>query len=212
MPVTANISAEDISQRTQYAKGGIGKWYWDKRDDAILTQVAGAATILDAGCGEGITTEKIIARFPEAKVTGVDVDPRNVKICEQYDLPVKECSLYNLPFENNSFDVCLLIEVIEHLCEPEKALMELTRVAKPGGKIIVVFPIDWTMWLARIACLRWKEAKFDPLHLRQWSFRTLNIAMTATEIAPIYKKYLPFFPLTLHGLMVGEKAKCHNTK
>lgn len=83
--------------------------------------------------------------------------------------------------------------------------MELARVTKTGGKVIVVFPVDWTMWLARVACLRWKEAKFDPLHLRQWNFKILASSLVAIGLTPIYMKHLPFFPLMLHGLMVGKK-------
>ena len=205
MPVTAKKDTNDVSQRDQYVKGGIGAKYWDMRDAAILSHIRGQ-DILDAGCGEGITFERVIKAFPDAIVHGLDVDPENIRICKQHGLNVTEGSLYDLPFADNSFDTSLLIEVIEHLESPDTALKELSRVTKPGGRVIVVFPVDWGMWLARMLCLRWNEARFDPGHLRQWNFRELSAALVCAGFVCLSQKSLPLpFPLQLHGLMVAVK-------
>jgi len=58
---------------------------------------------------------------------------------------------------------------IEHLEEPERAVSELARVTAEGGIIIVVYPVDWAMYMARMICGRFREASFDPGHLRQWN-------------------------------------------
>jgi len=66
MPVNyncANNCKEKLYQREQYQKGGITKLYWDYRDRVIVEQIRGNH-ILDIGCGEGITLEKIIRDFP----------------------------------------------------------------------------------------------------------------------------------------------------
>ncbi len=204
MPVTAR-GMDDVSQRDQYAKGGIGVRYWDMRDAAIISHIHGK-NILDAGCGEGITLERVKNAFPEASVLGVDVDPENIRICDEHGLNAVKGSLYDLPFADNSFDTSLFIEVIEHLESPEAAVEELCRVTKPGGRLIIVFPVDWAWWLARVICLRWKEARFDPGHLRQWNFheltRLLNVA--GGGAVPIVKQSLPLpFPCRLHGLVVA---------
>lgn len=54
MPVTGGQRAIEASQRLQYEKGGIGKRYWDLRDEAAIDLLRGRR-FLDAGCGEGIT-------------------------------------------------------------------------------------------------------------------------------------------------------------
>lgn len=52
---------------------------------------------------------------------------------------------HNLPFEDNTFDVVLCTEVLEHLHTPEKAAAEMIRVLKPGGKLVLttrfMFPV-----------------------------------------------------------------------
>jgi len=64
MPVTAGTHETDISQRDQYRKGGVGRMYWDYRDSRAFKQLAGPR-ILDAGCGEGVTMEKLAKLHPE---------------------------------------------------------------------------------------------------------------------------------------------------
>ena len=52
---------------------------------------------------------------------------------------------HNLPFENESFDMILCSEVLEHLIDPKKAISEMNRVLKFGGKLVLttrfIFPI-----------------------------------------------------------------------
>lgn len=205
MPVTAGKRPDELSQRNQYAKGGIGKYYWDLRDSAVLRYINGPR-ILDAGCGEGITLGKIIAAFPGMTVQGVDIDERNIEICRTFGMPVQKDDLTSLSFDTGSFDTCVFTEVIEHLEEPEKALAELARVLRPGGRIIIVYPVDWAMWLARIICFKFNEARFDPAHLRQWTAATLAAILPQCGLTKLKSFGTPLpWPFMLHGVMVAQK-------
>jgi len=205
MPVTAGHREEEISQRDQYAKGGVGGAYWDYRDNSALAYLKGTK-ILDAGCGEGITLGRIVRGWPDVEAQGIDLDPKNLEICREHGLPVREGSVCELPFEDATFDTCLLIEVIEHLDTPEKAVAELARVTRPGGRVLVLYPVDWAMFMARVACLRFREASFDPGHVRQWSARALKRLMRECGLRPVATRSLPFWPpFMLHGLVVGER-------
>jgi ubiquinone/menaquinone biosynthesis C-methylase UbiE len=206
MPVTAGKTEKDISQRKQYAKGGLGRRYWDLRDRAALQYLRGES-MLDAGCGEGITLEKIMTTFPQARVEGLDSDPENIAICRTHNLPAVQGSLYNLPYPNEDFDSCLLMEVIEHLDDPQKAIKELARVMRPKGRLVIVFPKDKAMLMARIACLRFREAMFDPGHVRQWNIRDVSKLLSECALTMETARHLPCpFPFSLHGLVVGRKT------
>jgi len=207
MPVDTGLSKEGmIYQREQYAKGGIGVRYWDYRDRAAFRHLVGN-DILDAGCGEGITLEKLVGQFSAARVVGIDTEPENLEICRKHQLPVQEGSVYALPFAEASFDTVLFSEVIEHLDEPERALGEIARVLRPGGRIIVIFPNDRMFMLARLMMGMVREAFYDPGHVRQWTPRQMRKALRAAGFAPVASRNIPFglWPICLHHVAVGVK-------
>ena len=70
---------------------------------------------------------------------------------------------YHLPFADGSFEVVLLIAVLEHTSEPWRILAEARRVLRPGGRVIMVVPNDITMSAGRL--LLWKFPIRYPDHL-----------------------------------------------
>jgi ubiquinone/menaquinone biosynthesis C-methylase UbiE len=81
-------------------------------------------------------------------VTGLDVEPRALEVARK-NIPgatFVEASVFEMPFQDASFDVVTLFEVIEHLptgTEPE-ALSEVARVLRPGGHLVLSTP-SWTL-------------------------------------------------------------------
>jgi len=209
MPVDTGLNKEGmIYQREQYAKGGLGVRYWDYRDSSAFRYVIGT-DILDAGCGEGITLEKLTRLFPERRVLGIDTEPENLEICRRHQLPVQEGSVYSLPFADASFDTVLLSEVIEHLDTPAKALSEIHRVLRPGGRAIIIFPNDRTFMLARLAMGMFLEAFYDPGHVMQWTPAKIRLALKKAGFTTVTGNNLPFFfwQLSLHHLAVADKEQ-----
>ena len=95
-----------------------------------------AASVLDVGCGEGIGTTRMAGVLPQARVVGLDVaDPG---LLEEWKTRAHERiefvagSAYDLPFDDDSFDLVSAIEVFEHLERPERALTEMARVSRRG--------------------------------------------------------------------------------
>jgi SAM-dependent methyltransferase len=90
MPVNYEQSnGEDVLyQRDQYKKGGLTRLYWDYRDKIILENIpSDAKFIVDAGCGEGITLEKIFRFYPDRKISGIDISPRISQFASSMDYP-----------------------------------------------------------------------------------------------------------------------------
>ncbi len=85
-----------------------------------LSYIGPEKNILDVGCGEGITLEKILRRFPDRNVLGIDYEEDKVRVCRKHHLPAHQGSAYALELEDQSWDCCLLLEVIEHLRNPRR--------------------------------------------------------------------------------------------
>lgn len=197
----------ELLQREQYAKGGIGRWYWDLRDDRILSCIGPEKDILDLGCGEGITLEKILRRFPERNILGMDYAEEKVRICREHQLPARLGSAYALDLGDHSWDCCLLLEVIEHLEEPEKALREVHRVLRKGGLFLLIFPHDWLFKAARLGFLKFKEAFAPSGHVKQWTPGEMRRTLQGVGFEVQAEVCMPFsfWWCSLHCLIVARK-------
>ena len=102
-------------------------------------------TVLDAGCGTGWFSEKAINKG--ANVFSLDIGYNLLKIvqrkCKSYLI---NGSLINLPIADNSFDIVICTEAIEHTTNPEFAFKELCRVLKRNGILIITVPNKFWHW------------------------------------------------------------------
>lgn len=208
MPVDLNLQKEGmIYQREQYRKGGIGRWYWDYRDRAILKLVGDKKIIADIGCGEGMLLEKMIRKFPAAKVFGIDPSPENRRICKERGLEVYNGSVYNLELDDASVDCILFVEVVEHLKDEGLAMKEIRRVLKKDGALVLLFPHDSIFKLTRILTFKFREAFYDAGHVKQWTPEAMEKLLDSSGFEIIFKKNLPFYlwMTSLHCLLVAKK-------
>jgi ubiquinone/menaquinone biosynthesis C-methylase UbiE len=100
------------------------------------------STILDAGCGPGIVAHEVAKRG--YKVLGMDYSHNMVErarsVCnsdENLDIEFLQGDIESMPFEDSSFDMILCLGVITYLESEEKALVELSRVLRPHGILIL---------------------------------------------------------------------------
>ncbi|EPS38077.1 hypothetical protein H072_8203 [Dactylellina haptotyla CBS 200.50] len=104
-------------------------------------QPSAAVAVLDAGCGPGTLTCDLAERLPNAQVTGIDyvlLDTAAPLAASKglKNVTFQQADIFNLPFEDNSFDIIHLHQVLQHLPTPPiAAIKELLRVCKPGGII-----------------------------------------------------------------------------
>jgi 2-polyprenyl-3-methyl-5-hydroxy-6-metoxy-1,4-benzoquinol methylase len=196
-----------LLQRDQYAKGGIGRWYWDYRDRRTLSFIEEEKTILDVGCGEGITLERMVKKFPNRIIQGIDDSAEKVQICQNLGLPARLGNVYELAFNTESFDCCLLLEVIEHLQDPSRAFAEIRRVLKKGGLLLLIFPNDVLFKAARLCFFKFAEAFAPSGHVRQWIPGAMERALDENGFEVQEKLCLPFgfWWISLHCLVVARK-------
>jgi arsenite methyltransferase len=104
--------------------------------------------ILDVGCGPGFYCAELLAEVGESgSVTGVDSSPAMLALaarrCASHDnVELLEGEAVDLPVRDESFDAALSVQVIEYVPDVEKALAELRRVLRPGGRVLI-WDIDW---------------------------------------------------------------------
>ena len=99
--------------------------------------VAGVS-VLDVGCGKGAFSRRLMSAG--AKVSGIDITDEFVEVAAR-NVPAAEfkaASATDIPFESGSFDLVFCFEVLEHVPDTEKAIAEMVRVLKPGGRILII--------------------------------------------------------------------------
>ena len=109
--------------------------------------------MLDVGCGEGRHIFGIMQEHPEMKCIGLDMDNDSLHKAEEgyeYFKSISNVgaeflkgSAYSLPFLDNSLDLIVCSEVLEHLHQYNDAVKEIHRVLKPGGKFYASVPASW---------------------------------------------------------------------
>jgi SAM-dependent methyltransferase len=90
--------------------------------------------VLEVGCGEGVVLATLAARLPGTRFDGLELDETALRQARAR-CPVATLvrgDACELPFEDQSFDLVVCLEVLEHLPEPVRALRELRRVARGG--------------------------------------------------------------------------------
>jgi len=93
--------------------------------------------VLDAGCGKGRFARVLLDRHPTAEIWGLDISEEMLKHVPA-GIHTRAGSMTALPFEDASFDAAYATESLEHAVEIGRAVAELCRVVKPGGRIVII--------------------------------------------------------------------------
>lgn len=131
-------------------------------------------TYHEIGCGEAFSTIRIIEMIPQSStLTASDIEDKNI-IAAQKRLSkvsfLKE-NVYELPYADKEIDTVFLLEVLEHLDYPEKALQEILRVTKNEAVISVQREPIWRMMnMARGKYI--SDLGNTPGHFQHWSQRS----------------------------------------
>lgn len=111
--------------------------------------------ILDIGCASGWLLNEIVTRFTSMQGIGVDVykDAIDYGNAKYPHLKLQVADGHSLPFPDNSVNIIVCSEVLEHVLSPQTVLSEMKRVLKPDGYAIIemdsgnaLFKIVWYWW------------------------------------------------------------------
>src|SRR5688572_26216385 len=117
-----------------------------------LLSVHEGEKVLDVGCGTGGAVRALARQVGNSGVVvGVDYSATMInealKRSAGLDLPVeyRKADAHSLPFDDNAFDACFSLRSFEILDDPRRALGEMVRVIRSGGRIFINGP-DIDMW------------------------------------------------------------------
>lgn len=107
--------------------------------------------VLEVGCGDGDLAIELASR--DAHVTGVDRSERMIAAARERaaakgDTRFQVASAEALPFDNDAFDVVLAVTVLCFVADATAAMNEMTRILKPGGRLIIGELGRYSSWAA----------------------------------------------------------------
>ncbi|MBN3507398.1 class I SAM-dependent methyltransferase [Mycolicibacterium nivoides] len=137
--------------------------YWFRRHEVVYQRLAGRCVdreVLEAGCGEGYGADLIadVAR----RVVALDYDEATVAhVRARYPrVDIRHGNLAELPLADESVDVVVNFQVIEHLWDQGQFVSECFRVLRPGGVFLVSTP-------NRITFSPGRDTPLNPFHTRE---------------------------------------------
>ncbi|HKR48524.1 MAG TPA: methyltransferase domain-containing protein [Pseudonocardiaceae bacterium] len=104
--------------------------------------------VLDIGCGPGILAKEMAREVgPTGEVCGIDVSESMLALAEQRcgsedRVTLRPGRAESIPFGNEEFDATIAVQVYEYVPDVERALAELFRVLRPGGRAVIL-DTDW---------------------------------------------------------------------
>lgn len=170
--------------------------------------------ILELGTGAGETMIEIKKRGHQ--IEGIDIFPNKELLEKGYKI-IKHDLNKGLPYKNNSFDIIIALEVLEHLYNPFEMMKEIKRVLKPNGYAIISMPNSASVF-SRIGQLY--EKRRDVLdiywHHFQPSITSINhLVKTQLQIEDTiyiasFRRLRIFNPIIKFLVKLNKNAFCGN--
>jgi len=189
----ARYRAHHRGEKQEFVFGG------DERGALIASLVGGPGLrVLDLGCRTGALTQYYASGND---VTGVDVDSDALERAqERLGIETHWVDAEDaLPFEDGSFDVVVMGEVLEHLADPVAAVANVRRVLRPGGRFVGSVPNAFRL-KNRLRFLRGLPPEHDPTHLQLFSpaklrallseFEDVRISYAIGRFTPLHRRLL----------------------
>lgn len=143
----------------------------------VAARLPAGSSVIDVGCYTGGLARELIARG--YAVLGIEKDPEAVRIAQAHGVPVLCGDIEDpawLAGLDRTSDTILLLDVLEHLRDPDTVLRHLRRLLRPGGRLLVTGP-NVAYWALRKMLLfgRWEYGDaglMDRTHLRFYTKTT----------------------------------------
>jgi len=155
-----------VEERARHSLGASGDAIYRMVAHAVASRHPGGGTLVDVGCGSGRLWEWVSERFD--RYVGVDVVRYN-GFPAGAEFHTLDVDAGEVPLADGCADVAAGVETIEHLENPRAFLRLLTRLARPGGWVIVTTPNQHSLHSKATFLVRGQHAHFQepsyPAHI-----------------------------------------------
>ncbi len=164
-----STSRSTIDARIQHVQV-ILKFFGDMTDKRVL----------DVGCGKGRFARVLQERNPDAEVWGLDISEEMLRHVPA-GIHTRAGSMTELPFADSTFDCAYATESLEHAVDIARAVDEMCRVVKPGGKLLIIDK-NAEQW-----------GRLDTPHWERWFARTELEALLGRHCGTVSSEYLSYW-------------------
>lgn len=194
-------TSKSVDNLVGYVMNSCIEYAWEVKRKKVYDMIKKTfpyKAVLDAGCGDYNQLRNYLAFNKEAFGVGIDVKSTDDTV--QSNIDGIAADVRRLPIRNNSFDLIVSTEVIEHLYRGEEFLEEAHRVLKEGGHLVLSTPnyLRWSAFVNRLTNRFRREKKFgsrDHVHeYNQFEIKNIlyKVGFDVTEIS--YGALNPYLP------------------
>lgn len=169
----------------------LSNWWSRGRQDAILkilSRYPRHMRILDIGCSSGALMQQLKARG-FISLAGIDISARAVEAAKKRGfMDVKEAAAEATAFPDNSFDVVIASDILEHVKDDGASIREWLRILKPEGILVLFVPAFLFLWSGHDVVLH---------HQRRYLRKPLAALLKRSGFevkSSFYWNFLLFFP------------------
>jgi SAM-dependent methyltransferase len=164
------------------------KWYVVGK----LNQLAGRVksshfTFIDAGCGEGQYMFPLAARFPQAKIIGIDKSAGNIDFANEYirRKPFPNVSVIQGTIEEASpvdaGDIVMCIGVLHFVDDDRRAMHALASMVKPGGALLLEVPVNGKIIFPLYRWALNKYGNYDTINARKRTYLPAEVSALVAQ-------------------------------
>lgn len=184
----------------------VRRLFWNRIHESVKSaEIKDNYRVLDAGCGIGYLLRVIRDKNQKCRLYGIDINENISRL--DLDANIQIADLRKLPYKDSFFDVVFALDVLEHLKNPNEAILEIRRVLKKSGKLVITGPTESLAYkLGRFIIKGTFSMDTGPCSAHYYSIYEIEKFIKQNKFEIIKKKNIPRIPLlSLFKLMVFKK-------